>query len=87
MASTNEIDAKVAHGANAGALGAFGPSSCALGPHATATLDAKHLCKASFVSATVGFERSDSINPHAREVETNRSIVRTRPSLRSSPRA
>ena len=35
----------------------------------------------------VGFERSDSINPNAREVETNRSIVRTRPSLRSSPRA
>ena len=32
----------------------------------------------------VGFERSDSINPNAREVETNRSIVRTRPSLRSS---
>ena len=35
----------------------------------------------------VGFERSDSINPNAREVETNRSIFRTRPSLRSSPRA
>ena len=31
--------------------------------------------------------RSDSIKLKAREVETNRSIVRTRPSLRSSPRA
>lgn len=37
----------------------LGSSSCALGPHATDTLDAKHLCTASFTSASIYFPKID----------------------------
>jgi len=41
-----------------------GPSSCALGPHSVKTLDAQHLCTASFVSATIYYpENSDGKLP------------------------
>jgi dienelactone hydrolase len=40
---------------------ALGPSSCALGPHATGTQDARHLCNASFTSATIYFPTSDGM--------------------------
>lgn len=36
-----------------GASSALGPSSCAVGPHATGTQSARHLCTASFTSATI----------------------------------
>lgn len=34
-------------------MAAFGPTSCALGPYATGTQNAKNLCKESFISATI----------------------------------
>ena len=51
--ATMEVSAPEAVIMKADAPGAFGPSSCGLGPHATGTQDAKHLCKASFISATI----------------------------------
>ena len=44
-----------------GAPGAFGPSSCALGPHPTGKQTARHLCKASFTSATIYYPTSDGM--------------------------
>eukprot|EP00310_Coccolithus_braarudii_P022393 CAMPEP_0183333594 /NCGR_PEP_ID=MMETSP0164_2-20130417/2472_1 /TAXON_ID=221442 /ORGANISM="Coccolithus pelagicus ssp braarudi, Strain PLY182g" /LENGTH=334 /DNA_ID=CAMNT_0025502571 /DNA_START=249 /DNA_END=1253 /DNA_ORIENTATION=- len=41
--------------------GALGPSSCALGPHATGTQNARHLCKASLTSATIYYPTSDGM--------------------------
>lgn len=43
--------------------GAFGPSSCALGPYATGKQSAKHLCKASFISATIYYPTGDGLPP------------------------
>lgn len=40
---------------------ALGPSSCALGPHATGTQTARHLCNASFTSATIYYPTSDGM--------------------------
>ena len=40
---------------------ALGPTSCALGPHATGTQDARHLCGASFASATIYYPTSDGL--------------------------
>ena len=40
---------------------ALGPSSCALGPHPTATQDAQHLCTKSFASATIYYPTSDGL--------------------------
>ena len=51
--ATMEVSAPEAVVMKADAPDAFGPSSCGLGPHATGTQDAKHLCKASFISATI----------------------------------
>ena len=45
----------------ANASSTLGPSSCALGPHATGTQDAGHLCKASFTSATIYYPTSDGL--------------------------
>ena len=42
---------------------AFGPSSCALGPHATGTQSAKHLCNANFSSATIYYPTGDGLPP------------------------
>ena len=38
---------------------AFGPSSCALGPHPTSKQTAQHLCSKSFTSATIYYPTSD----------------------------
>mmetsp|Transcript_53892 Transcript_53892/g.166997 ORF Transcript_53892/g.166997 Transcript_53892/m.166997 type:complete len:332 (+) Transcript_53892:89-1084(+) len=38
---------------------ALGPSSCALGPHSIGMLDARHLCTASFSSASIYYPESD----------------------------
>jgi len=39
----------------------LGPSSCALGPHPTGKFDARHLCTASFTSATIYYPTSDGL--------------------------
>ena len=59
--------------------------SCTWGDVKISALD--EVWKSGMASLGTGRLRSDSIKLKAREVETNRSIVRTRPSLRSSPRA
>ena len=46
---------------NATTSSALGPSSCALGPHATGTQSAGHLCNASFASATIYYPTSDGM--------------------------
>ena len=40
---------------------ALGPTSCALGPHATGTQNARHLCNKSFTSATIYYPTSDGM--------------------------
>ena len=44
------------------AASALGPTSCALGPHATGTQNAKHLCSTgTFTSATIYYPTSDGM--------------------------
>ena len=48
-------------------MSALGPTSCALGPHPTGTLDARHLCNAksftaSFTSATIYYPTASDVS-------------------------
>merc|ERR1719440_1139990 len=56
-------------------MSALGPTSCALGPHPTGTLDARHLCTAKSLCSSGSFTSATIYYPTVSDVVQLPSIV------------